>query len=54
MSCGTESETGGLLRVLLLRNGAMSAHPEQRPFVELLQLRTFFNAMGHISTRLSP
>jgi len=50
---GTEPETGGLLRFLLIRNHAMPAHPEQRRFGELLQLRTFFTASGPTSTKLS-
>lgn len=53
MSHGTEAETRGLLRFLLIRNHAMPTHPEQRRFGELLQLRTFFIAWGPTSTKLS-
>jgi len=47
MSHGVEAETRGLLCFLLLRNHAMPTHPEQERFVELLQLRTFFNTLAH-------
>ncbi len=50
---GTEPETGGLLRFLLIRNHAMPTHPEQRRFGELLQLRTFFIALAPTFSKLS-